>query len=75
MKTLSEWQCKSKVRYLKKQTAWQAALRYFKDLGTYTIPYKCRHCKKFHLTSKHPTQQPSPEFANEFNKWFGEVIF
>ena len=71
MENFLEWKCRSKIRYKTRQRAWQGSLFYFKKLGTYATPYKCKNCKKFHLTGKNAQPTPSKEFINEFNKWFG----
>lgn len=75
MKIVTQWQCKSKIGYKTRHSAWESSLYYFKTLGTYGTPYKCRHCKKFHLTAKYATPIPSKQFISGFNKWFGiEVL-
>lgn len=61
---------KKKIINLKKE-AWAASLHFFKKIGDYGTPYSCRICKKYHLSVKHAQREPSKEFIEEFEKWFG----
>ena len=73
-KTLSEWKCKSKIRYSTKKSAWESSVYFFKKRGTYSSPYRWFICKKFHLTSSKANPVMSKEFINNFNEWFGVKI-
>lgn len=68
--------CKAKRRYLTRRKAWKAALYFYIHFGHAQHPYKCAYCKKYHLTSKHVTEDGlAPEFKEGFNEWFGAPIF
>lgn len=64
--------CTSKKRYKTRANAWKNSAYFFTRFGNYNTPYKCKYCKKFHLTSKSwKPVQASKTFIREFNKWFG----
>jgi hypothetical protein len=41
-----------KVMYRYRLQAWVAADKFLKKFGTESGMYKCKHCKKFHLSRK-----------------------
>lgn len=66
--------CKLKIKYKTRKQAWGVSFYFFKSYGWYQSPYKCVVCKKFHLTEKFATPEPSKEFVESFNQWFGNKI-
>lgn len=44
--------CARKLVYEHIDDAWEMSELHFIKLGTYSIPYKCIVCRKYHLTSK-----------------------
>ena len=57
-----------KVTYRTRKMAWEASLTYFIRLGTFAGVYKCKYCKKYHLSKKVRTAPPS--IIKRFDKWF-----
>ena len=51
-KVIQQYKCMSKYVYDSKRQAEIHAERFMKELGTWSRPYRCWHCKRWHLTSK-----------------------
>lgn len=66
--------CESKKVYQNLDDAWSFSGGIFRKYGHYNTPYKCKVCKKYHLTSKRPDVPPSKKFKKRFNKWFGSPV-
>jgi hypothetical protein len=49
----SKFECNNKHEYPSKDEAYKAAYSLLRESGGASIlrPYKCKYCKKFHLTS------------------------
>jgi hypothetical protein len=63
-----------KVAYKSRQKAWTASVYMFTQHGWYNTPYRCKYCQKFHLTNKSAQPQPSKEFIERFNNWYGSEV-
>lgn len=64
----------NKLSHQTRKKAWNYSLYLFTQHGFYGTPYKCKLCKRFHLTSKYAQFNPSRDFIQGFNDWYGEQI-